>query len=243
MTQEVLMSIAPASALQPVRAPHRQAQGGPPLVGVAAVSTALFLASLIIGTAMAGGTYPSPFVSGTTILHYFRDNANAVRVMAFFQFASAVPLAIYAATVSARFRNLGIRAPGATIALVGGVLAAGLLATSALVTWTLSQPGVAGSPAVVRALHDLTFATGGPGYVVAFGLLLAGIAIPAAFGRLLPRWLVTAGIVLAVVAELSTLSLLFTGAAYLLPVARFAGLAWLIVAGALLPKTRRGANP
>jgi hypothetical protein len=226
----------------PVRASHRQTHGGPPLAVLAAVSTALFLASLIISTAMANATFPSPFDANASILEYFRDHQNAVQVSAFFQFASAVPLAIYAATVSARLRNLGIRAPGATIALVGGALAASFAGISALVSWTLSQPGVLATPAVVHALHDLAFGTGGPGYVVPLGLLLAGIAVPAAFGRLLPRWLVTIGLVLAVIAELSTFTLLVDGAAYLLPIARFAGLAWLITAGALLPKTRVGAD-
>jgi hypothetical protein len=226
----------------PLRASHRQTHGGPPLAVLAAVSTALLLASLIIPTAMAGGTFPSPFDANTSILEYFRDHQNAVQVSAFLQFASAVPLAIYAATASARLRNLGIRAPGATIALVGGVLAASFASLSALISWTLSQPGILATPAVVHALHDLAFGTGGPGFVVPFGLLLAGIAVPSAFGRLLPRWLVTIGLVLAVVAEVSTLTLLVDGASYLLPAARFAGLAWLITAGALLPKTRVGAE-
>jgi hypothetical protein len=49
--------------------------------------------------------------------------------------------------------------------------------------------------------------------------------VPAAFGALLPRWLAAAGLIIALVAEFSTLSLLADGAAYLLPVARSAGLA------------------
>ncbi len=223
----------------PIR--HRQGQGGPPLLGLAAISTALFLAGLIVSTAMAGGTYPSPFASSIKILEYFRNHHDAVRAGAFFQFASAVPLMIYAATASARLRNLGIRAPGATIAFAGGVASAGSLSLSALISWTLSQSAVTTVDPVVRALHDLAFATGGPGFVVPFGLLIAGMAVPAAFGRLLPRWLWTAGLAIAVPAELSTLSLVVDGAAFLLPIARFAGLVWLIVAGALLP-TRRAAS-
>jgi hypothetical protein len=217
---------------------HRQRDGGPPLAVLATVSTGLFLASLIVGTAMAHKTFPSPFDSEATILAYFRDHHDAVRAMAFFQFASAIPLAIYAATSSARLRNLGIRAPGATIALAGGTLAAAMLSVSALTTWALSQTTVVSTPAVVSALHDLAFATGGPGFVVPLGLLLAGISVPAAFGRFLPRWLVGIGLATAVVSELSTLALVIDGAAYLLPIARFVGLVWLIAAGAILPTTR-----
>ena len=141
----------------PSRPVHRQFPGGPPLAGLAAVSTALLLTGLIVGAAMAGRTFPSPFDSGASILAYFRGQQDAVRISSFFQFAAAVPLAIYAATASARLNNLGIRAPGATIAFVGGALAAAFLAFSGLVSWTLAQPAVLASAPLVRALHDLSF--------------------------------------------------------------------------------------
>jgi hypothetical protein len=68
------------TAEAPPRPVHRRFQGGgPPLAGLAAVSAALFLASLIIGAAMAKGTFPSPFDSGASILTYFRDHQQAVR--------------------------------------------------------------------------------------------------------------------------------------------------------------------
>ena len=227
----------------PPRPVHRSFPGGPPLAGLAVTATALFLAGLIASTAIAGTAFPAPSDPAASILTYFRDHPDAVTVSGFFQFAAAVPLAIYAATASSRLRTLGIRAPGATIALAGGVLAAAFLAISGLVTWTLAQPAVLGSPPLVRALHDRAFAVGGPGSVVPFGLLIAGLAVPAAFGALLPRWLAGTGLFIALAAEFSTLSLLASGAAYLLPVARFAGLAWLIAAGALLPKSRPAAGP
>jgi hypothetical protein len=230
----------------PLRPTHRQFPGGPPLTGLAAVSTALLLTGLIASTVMAGATFPSPFDSGASILAYFHGHQDALKISAFFQFAAAVPLAIYAATVSVRLRNLGIRAPGASIAFVGGALAAAFLALSGVVTWTLAQPAVSASAPLVRALCALSFAAGGPGSVVPLGLLIAGLAVPAAVGALLPRWLAAAGLILAVAAEFSSLCLLAGGFAYLLPVARFGGLAWLITAGALLPKIRpaaTGPNP
>jgi hypothetical protein len=226
----------------PPRPVHRRSPGGPPLAGLAATTTALFLAGLIASTAMAGTTLPAPTGTGAGILAYFRGHPDAVTASGFFQFAAAVPLAIYAATASARLRTLGIQAPGATIALAGGALAAAFLALSGLITWTLAQPAVLASAPLVRALHDLAFAAGGPGTVAPSGLLIAGLAAPAAFAALLPRWLAGTGLLIALAAELSALSLLAGGAAYLLPVARFAGLAWLITAGALLPKTRPAAT-
>jgi hypothetical protein len=222
-----------------VPARRRQAQGGPHLGALAIVFAALFLAGLILSTALAGGKpYPSPFGDGTSILSYFRDNPNAVRIGGALQFGAAIPLAIYAATVNARLHQLGVRAPGATIALAGGLLAAAFLALSGLLGWVLSRPEVHDDPALVRALQLLNFGTGGVGHVVPLGLLLAGIAVPGLLVRLLPTWLAWAGLVIAAIAELSTLALLVDAAAYLLPVARFAALAWLIAAGFLLPRQR-----
>jgi len=103
----------------------------------------------------------------------------------------------------------------------------------------LSRPAAAtDQPAVVRALDDLAFLTGGPAQVVAFGLLLAGIAVPSPIVGLLPRWVAVAGLVLAAAAKLLTLVLISPGLGLLLPRARFGGTAWLIVAGATLPFTR-----
>jgi hypothetical protein len=220
---------------------HRQ-QGGPPLGVLAVVSTALFLAGLFIAAAVGKGFPPAPTVSAGTIQTYFHDHRTASRISAVFQFGSSVPLALYAATASARLRNLGVRAPGATIGLVGGVLAAAFLALSGLITWVLSRAEVVSDPTLVRALHDLSYMTGGTGNVVFLGLLVAGIAVPAFFTRLLPRRLVFVGLFFAVIAELSTLSIVSDPLGYLLPVARFPILIWLIVAGFLLPHTRVRAN-
>jgi hypothetical protein len=213
-------------------------EAGPPLLGLAAISTGLFVTGVVVTSVMAGAVWPSPFEDSDTVLAFFRDHGDAVRLGTFFQFGSAVPLAIYAATVSTRLRNLGIRNPGATIALVGGVLSAVFVGLSALISWTMVRPDVVSDPAVLTALTNLSFLAAGPGAVVPFGLLLAGIAVPGLLGGLLPRGFAIAGLALALVAELCALTLLLDGAAYLLPVARFGGLAWLIAAGVMLPKHR-----
>lgn len=62
--------------------------------------------------------------------------------------------------------------------------------------------------------------------------------MPGLLVRLLPRWLAVAGLVIAAVAELSTLALVAPAFAVLLPLARFPALLWLIAAAALLPVTR-----
>ncbi|MFJ3877023.1 hypothetical protein ACIPW5_06145 [Streptomyces sp. NPDC090077] len=228
-----------ATTTAPQTRNRRDPQAGPPPGILAVVFTALFLAGLVLSTLLADGdTFPSPFGSAATATAYFRDHSGAVRASGALQFAASVPLALYAATVSARLHKLGVRAPGATIALAGGVLASAFLACSGLVTWVLSRPEAAGSAEAVRVLQYLAFGLGGPAHVVLLGLLIAGIAVPGLLAGLLPRALAVTGLAVAAVAELSTLVLLADGAALLLPVARFAGLLWLVAAGFLLPRRR-----
>ncbi len=154
-----------------------------------------------------------------------------------------MPLTVYAATASARLRQLGVTAPGATIALAGGVLAGGLLALSGLLQWTLARPVVRGNEPVVRALHDLVFLTGGAAHVVFLGLLVAGIAVPGLLLQLLSRPVALAGLVVAGLAELTTLTLIWPALSPLLPVARYPALVWLIAAGLLLPRRRPRRGP
>ncbi len=206
---------------------------------LATISLALLLGGLVAGVALAGGIMPLPFGSGTAIQDYVAGHHGAVAAIAVGTFGSSIPLAIYAATVSARLRQLGITAPGATIALAGGLLASAALALSSLTAWTLSRPQVTADPALVRALYYLTYLAGGPWHVVTLGLLIAGIAVPGLIVGLLSRPVAWAGLVIAGVAELTTLALIWPAASPLLPVARLAGLIWLIVAGALLPLRRR----
>lgn len=207
------------------------------MVMVAGVSLVLLLAGLAVGVAL-GGVMPLPYGSGAAIQDYVTGNHAAVLAIAFGTFASSVPLAIYAATASARLRQLGVTAPGATIALAGGVLAAGNLALSGLVAWTLSRPEVVTDAPLVHALYYLTFLTGGPAHIVTLGLLIAGVAVPSLILGFLPRAIAWAGLVVAAIAEITTLVLIWPGLSPLLPVGRLFGLVWLIVAGAMLPLRR-----
>lgn len=212
---------------------------GPPLVVPAVVFTALFLISLVAGAMLSGGApFPMPFGATPESLRYFADHATAVRVAAFLQFGAAIPLGIFTATAVSRLRFLGVDAAGVTIALFGGLGASFFLATSALVGWVLASPGVADVTASARVLQLLAFATGGPGHVVPLGLLLAGVSLAGGLKRLLPRGLMWFGLVLAAIAELSTLTLIVEPAAFLLPIARFPAFVWIIWVGLTLP-TRR----
>jgi hypothetical protein len=233
-----IVQIMNDSSVDTNRAVGRPTQGGPPLALLAAISLVLLLAGLAVGVALAG-VMPLPYGSATAIQDYVAGHHDAAVAIAVATFGSSIPLAIYAATASARLRQLGITAPGATIALAGGLLASAGLGLSSLTAWTLSRPEVTSDVALVRALYYLTYLTGGPWHVVTLGLLIAGIAVPALIVGLLPRPVAWAGLVIAGLAELTTLVLIWPGLSPLLPVARFTGLIWLIVAGALLPLRRR----
>jgi hypothetical protein len=212
---------------------------GPPLLPLGLISLGLFAASLVVG-ATGGGPFPSPYDHTRDVIAFFSGHSTTVQVAATLQFASAVPLAILAASLSSRLRYLGFaRVPGVLIASTGGTLASAMLSVSALAQWVLSRPGTTTNGGGVRPLADFAFVTGGPGAVVFLGLLVAGIAVPAAVGRLVPRPVWIAGIAFAAIAELCTLALLSKPAAVLLPIAHFGGLAWLIAAAALLPASRR----
>ena len=214
----------------PRRSPLRP-QAGPPLVLPALIFTLLFLAGMALGTSP-----PLPTASPAEVLADYQLEQGSVTLTAFLQFGASIPLAIFAATAFGRLRQLGLNVPGAAIGLVGGVLASAALALCGVLGWVGARAARLDDPAVTYLVRDLTFMTGGVGHVVPLGLLVAGIAVPSLFGRLLPRWLAWLGIDLAMIAELSTLSLLTPAAMLALPIARFGGFARLIDVGALLPR-------
>jgi hypothetical protein len=117
-----------------------------------------------------------------------------------------------------------------------------MLAISALTTSVMTQPGMVDDLSTLRALQLIMFATGGPGHVVTPGLLLAGVSVPAASTRLLPRWLTWLGLSVAGLAELSSLSLNFPVVSILLALARFPALVSLIGTGFTMPTSQRGLD-
>jgi hypothetical protein len=205
-------------------------QSGPPLIAPGLAFAGLTIA----GIAVAAGV-PPPDAPGDEVLAYAQGHGSALRLSAFLALASAVPLAIWSAAAYRRLRALGIAAPGSAIALAGGVLASGLAALSGLIGWAASR--TSDSAPLAAALRDLTFATGGPGFVAFFGLLLAGVSVPMLL-LCIARPAALAGLFLALVAELSTLTLLTLDAAITLPIARFGGIVWLVAVSLLLPTSR-----
>jgi hypothetical protein len=223
---------------------------GPPLLLLAGVYVVVFLAGLVVPAILSGGQHiPSPFGPAELATPYFVEHTAAARVGALLQFGSAIPFGIFAATATSRVQFLGIKSVARLfIALFGGFLAAGSLLLSAMVQWALVQCSTDLTAGTIHVLHYLQFAAGGPGYAVPFGLFVSGIALTAGIQRFAPRWLMFMGLAIALTAELSWLAFVLPPAAFLLPVARFTGFAWLIAIAVVLPKSRsgvttRGASP
>jgi hypothetical protein len=220
------------------RTEQSRSHAGPSLVALAIVYTLLIVASIISGALLKhGAPVVNPYSPAEEARRFFADNPESIRVSMFFLFGSSVPLGIYAATVISRLRFLGVRAAGSYIALFGGFAASVALAASSVCGWVLSIPEVSASLVATRVLHFMTLLFGGLCFAVAFGLLAAGVSVTTYVFRVLPRWLVWFGILVAAAGELASFSLLTLPASVLIPVVRFTGFVWLIAVGLALPKS------
>lgn len=205
--------------------------------------TVLFLAGLYPVTIFGGlPLFPGPWESADTIAAFFEARPTAARVCAFLQFGAAIPLGIFAASAASRLQFLGARVAGVSIALFGGIATAVLMMAASSALWVMAQPGVAEDRAVLHALYWLVQGFGGAGFSVPFGILVAGVTIPAAFMRLVPKWIVMLGIGVAICGGLSWLFLMVPGALPLVPLTRFPGFVWIIAMALTLPgSTARGS--
>lgn len=205
---------------------------------VAVIFTVLFLAGLYPVTMFGGMPYfPGPWEPANVITNFFRLKPAAVLTCAFFHFGAAIVLGIFTASIVSRLQFLGVRAAGAYIALFGGFATAIDMVAESSVLSVMSHPSIADDSALTFALYHLQIAFGGVGFSVPLGLLLGGISIPAAFMRLLPKWVIGLGLLLFVIGELSSLNIISASALFLVPLTRFPGFVWLIAAGFTLPKT------
>jgi hypothetical protein len=161
-----------------------------------------------------------------------------MRIVSFLQFGASIPLGLFSVVIVSRLLFHEVRVAGVHIALFGGIASAIFLGTSALATWALSQPGVASDVGAMRIGQLVAFANGAFGNVTTLGLLLAGVCVPSLAFRLMPRWVCWFGLLVAAVAEVSVISMLWPSLSFLLPLARFPALVWLIAASLTMPKKR-----
>lgn len=211
--------------------------GGAPLLPPAIAYVVLAVAAVVAPSAVAG---LSPYSGDAELIAFYADHTGAAHLLAFLLLAASVPFAVFSAIVAHRVAEAGLDVPGRLIALVGGTIGAGMLAVSGMITLALTQPGVRDSEAMIRAFQALSFACGGPAFVVFSGLLLAGTSVPALLGRLLPRWVAWFGLGLAVVCEVASLAAATDDLDVLLPVGRFGTLVWFVAVA--LTWSRGGAE-
>jgi len=213
---------------------------GPSLILLAIVHILIFEAGFVAAMALRhGAPFVTPFAPAEALHQFLAQSPTAVRIGNFFLFGSAVPLGIFAVTAVSRLRFLGVRAAGANIALLGGLIATIALILSGAVGWMLSVPEVLDSAQVMKAVAFLNFLLGGVVFSVGFGLLAAGISVTSYFMRLLPRWMTALGMVVAIAGELSSFSLIAYPANFFIPVTRFVGFIWMISVAIGLTKSRK----
>jgi hypothetical protein len=106
----------------------------------------------------------------------------------------------------------------------------------------MAQPGIAEDRVVLHALYWLVQGFGGAGFSVPFGLLAAGLTIPAAFMKLVPKWIVVLGLAVGVCGVLSWLYFMIPDALPLVPLTRFPGFVWLVAMGLALPSSTENAS-
>ena len=216
---------------------------GPSLILLAIVHILVFVAGLVAAAALRhGALYVTPFASAEDLRSFFEKTPTAVRVSNFFLFGSAVPFGIFAVTIVSRLRFMGVRAAGTNIALLGGLTAAIALLLSGVTGWVLSVPEVSASAQLVKAVDFLSFLLGGVSFAVGFGLLAAGVSVTSYFMRLLPRWLVALGMLLAITGELSWFSLIAYPANFFIPITRFVGFIWMVCVAVALTRNRKVAQ-
>lgn len=189
------------------------------------------------GVAALRVTFGIPVDSAGKAVAFLERYGFSLRLGSFFELGSAIPLGIFVATAVSRLRFLRIRAAGEMIALAGGIGAMGMLFVSSLAIWSLTRMGVPTTADSVRILQAIGFATGGPGFVAALGLFVAGVSVTAGLHRFIPRWLMWLGLFIALVCELATLTLVVWKAAFFIPAGRFSSILWMICIAATLPAT------
>lgn len=232
MTEHPETRTSPVPALEAARRGQRAGTGGPPLW-----APALAYAALTIGAVALHAT-PPPSAGAQALLAAQQANATSAQVAAFLLFGSAFPLAVWTAATYQRMRGLGVLVAGPVIGLVGGLLASTSIALSGLISWTAVEVAPLGDGALAQALATLGFLTGAAGFIMPFGLAVAGVAVPALIIRLLPRVVAIIGLLLAVLGVLSYLTVIAPVLSPVLPLVRFGGLIWLVVASFQLPRAR-----
>jgi hypothetical protein len=79
--------------------------------------------------------------------------------------------------------------------LVGSAAAGTFLLLDAPLFWVLALPDISGDPAVLRALHGLSYLCGGVALALPLAALIGAVSLDALHFRSLPGWLAWLGII------------------------------------------------
>jgi hypothetical protein len=210
------------------------------LPATAGASLGLMIGGLLV-SGLTGGVFPSPYDDAGVIADYFAQQSPAVRLQSPFMLASAAALAGYAALISARLRQAG-QVARSHLSLTAGVLSAGMLALSGLLTWVLARGGERTPAPDLRTVHDLTFVTGGVCHVLFLALMIGSVSMACRHGRLLTTAMTAVGAAIGVLGVIALASLLVPALSVLLPLVRFPGLVWMTVAGVLILRRDRAGD-
>jgi len=195
----------------------------------------IYVVFMVLGAIELGRAYRVPHDTAQEAMAYVANFGSSIRFGTFCELSSAVLLGLFVAVTVSRLRFLGVRAAGEMIALCGGVVTTVMLMLSALCGWSVTRPGIAQAQGAVSLLQALSFVGGGPGFAVPLGLFVAGVSVTAGLHRVIPRWLMWLGVLIAVACELASLTLVFWSAAYFIPVGRFVSVVWMIAVAVTLP--------
>jgi hypothetical protein len=189
---------------------------GPNLGMVATVYVLPKIASVVPVSAF--GSKP-PFFPGLNapteaVVSYFSTHAHAVLICAFLQLGAAIPFGIFAATVASRLHFLGVNAAGASIAFFGGAMAAiNELNSGARDLRDGEIPGCSER----RAGTGLSLPCrcfGRPGVHHAIWTFDGRRLRHSGLLKLLPKWLLAFGLLLALTGGLSWLSIVIPQAGF-----------------------------
>ncbi|MUL39771.1 DUF4386 family protein [Streptomonospora sp. PA3] len=192
---------------------------------------------------MLGAGPPRPTEPGAVTQRFVLDNAGVLKLQSAANVASAVLLVLFAMSLAALVRRWEERPSGAADAAVaGGVLAAAFWTVSSLIMSGLADELVDSSPALVGALRQLNFLTGGSGHVVWLAVLLGPACLSAHRRGVLPRWLTAAGMVSAALSLLSVLSLAWDVFFLFIPLGRFSAVLVVAALSILMAAGRTGGR-
>jgi len=200
------------------------------------LSGASFVASLVALNALSDARYPTPGADPAVVRRFFSQEHAAARIGAAAQLVCAASLARFSMSVARVASRAGRRSGALRVASVaGGTLAASSLATSALLTVTLTTD-LAKRTSTADALYRLMFATGGPIHGVGLGLVVGSLGVAGSRTGDMPPRLANAALASAAAGALSPLALVAKPGLVFIPLGRLSALVVSGIAGVRLAR-------